>query len=124
MDQIPTPSETNENRKRLAFKKYTEDLAAAKKKVEADVLQSIKEEMPSELYDAYIATIGRIPIWERTMMATYLMNYWGMEHCVHPNNNKKQTKRSIILFQRLRSVVRVSPSHSTCPTTRELWKKC
>jgi hypothetical protein len=39
---------------RAAFKKYTEDLAAAKKKVEADVLQSIKEEMPSGLYDAYM----------------------------------------------------------------------
>jgi hypothetical protein len=51
LDQIPKPSETNENGKRLpdsvvrtAFKNYTEDLAAAKKKVEANVLQSIKEE--------------------------------------------------------------------------------
>jgi hypothetical protein len=25
-------------------------------------------------------TIGKIPIWERTVMATYLMNYWGMDH--------------------------------------------
>jgi hypothetical protein len=108
---------------RAAFKKYTEDLAPAKKKVEADVLQSIKEEMPSELFDAYMISIGRIPIWERTMMATYLMNYWGMDYCVRPNK-KNQTKRSIILFQRWRSVVRVSHSHSTCPTTRELLKKC
>jgi hypothetical protein len=113
LDQLPKPSETNENGKRLpdsevraAFKKYTEDLAVAKKKVEADVLQSIKEEMPSELFDAYMTSIGRIPIWERTMMATYLMNYWGMDHCVRPNK-KNQTRRSIILFQRWQSVVRV-----------------
>jgi hypothetical protein len=100
LDQIPKPSETNENGKslpdsvvRAAFKKYTEDLAAAKKKVEAGVLQSIKEEMPGELYDAYMTTIGRIPIWERTMMATYLMNYWGMDHCVRPNNKKPDKKK-------------------------------
>jgi hypothetical protein len=130
LDQIPKPSETNENGKRLpdsvmsaAFKRYTEDLAAAKVKVEADVLQSIKEEMPSELYDAYMTTIGRIPIWEQTTMATYLINFWEMDHCVHPNI-KNLTKRGIILFQRMLNVVRVSPSHSTCPTTRELWNKC
>jgi hypothetical protein len=25
-------------------------------------------------------TIGKIPVWERTVIATYLMNYWGMDH--------------------------------------------
>jgi hypothetical protein len=101
LDQIPKPNETNENGKRLpdsevrdAFKKYTEDLAAAKRMVEADVLQSIKEEMPSELFDAYMTSIGRIPIWERTLMATYLMNYWGMDHCVHPNKKNRQKEAS------------------------------
>jgi hypothetical protein len=67
-------------------------LAAAREKVESNVLKSIKEEMPSELYDGYMTTMGRIPIWERTMMATCLMNYWGMDHCVRPNNKKPDKK--------------------------------
>jgi hypothetical protein len=49
--------------------------------------------MPSELYDDYMTTIERIPIWEQTMMATYLMNYWGMDHCVRPNNKKPGKKK-------------------------------
>jgi hypothetical protein len=55
--------------------------------------------MPSELYDAYMTIIGRIPIWERTMMATYLMNYWGIDHCVRQNNNKNRQKEASSSFK-------------------------
>jgi hypothetical protein len=67
-----------------AFKKYHENLAALKEKVALVEMKSIKKAIPSELYNAYMATIGKIPFWEHTVMANYLMNHWGMDNHVSP----------------------------------------
>jgi hypothetical protein len=76
------------------------------------IKESPMEAKATKQKEKSMPTIRKIPIWERTVMATYLMNYWGMDHCVHPNNKKHNTNK-LLCRQLFNPNIQVDPPSQT-----------